>query len=166
MSDGNQTWRTPDWLFQLCEDLIGKRFKLDAAASKLNAKCKRFYTEKENGLIQPWVDGTFCNPGFSIFGLWIKRAVEEMHRVKGNACLIGPKGCSQLWFHRYAKLGRIYAPDQRIAFNHHTTGEPTQTAREDSMVYLIGQEFRNNNKLIFDLRPLAVAERRRVAEAA
>lgn len=157
MASELQTYRTPRWLFKMLQGKIVKtRFKLDAAASPQNALCKRFYTEKENGLARPWVDGTWCNPGFRIFGAWIRHAVEETNRTGGVMCLIGPKGCSQSWFHGYARLGTVYVPDQRISFNHPETGEPTGKAREDVMVYVIGGQFTNKHKTDFIVRPLAV----------
>lgn len=158
MADGNQTWRTPDWLFKLLEREVGRKLVLDAAASKVNAKCKRFYTEAENGLLQPWADGTFINPGFAIFGAWMKRAVEWAREHEHRVVLIGPKGCSQLWFHRYARQGVIFAPDQRIPFCHYETGEQTRAAREDSMAYVVGPGFWNKKSVDFDLRSLPVRQ--------
>jgi phage N-6-adenine-methyltransferase len=157
---GNQRWRTPQWLFALCEELLERRLVLDAAAEACNAKCKKFYTREQNGLLLPWVDGTFCNPGYNHFGAWIQHAVAECRAKQIHAALIGPKGCSQQWFHRHAIQGRVYAPDQRIAFDHYDTGEPTITAREDSMIYLLGPRVWNRSKTAFDYRPLVVSKRR------
>lgn len=145
---GDQNHRTPGWLYELLEtEIVKKKFQLDAAASKENTHCKKYYTEKTNGLVQPWWPGpVFCNPGFSIFGMWIKKAVEEAARRHIIACLIGPKGCSQSWFHKYAKQGTIYPPDQRISFYDSKTGLPTRGAREDVMVYIVGPGFWNRGR--------------------
>lgn len=47
-------WSTPQWLF----DELDKEFHftLDACAQPFNAKCKKFYSPKENGLEQNWKD--------------------------------------------------------------------------------------------------------------
>lgn len=141
---GNQTWRTPPWLFKKLEkEIVGGRFLLDAAASKENAMCKRFFTEKDDGLTKKWAARTFINPGYAQFGKWIAEAVRQARDNDITVCLIGPKGCSQRWFHEYAKQGTIYAPDRRIVFFHHTTGKPTAGAREDSMIYVVGSGFWN-----------------------
>lgn len=157
MSLGDQNRRTPDWLFQLLQkEVVKRKFKLDAAASKENALCKRFYTEETNGLNQRWLDPTFCNPGFANFGTWIMKAVKEARQHQLVACLIGPKGCSQKWYHDYAKQGTIYAPDQRLVFFDSKTGKPTPGAREDSMIYVLGPGFWNRSKTKFNYLPLAV----------
>lgn len=46
-------WETPQALF----DELDKEFHftLDAAASDKNHKCKKYYTERDNGLMQDWV---------------------------------------------------------------------------------------------------------------
>ena len=54
-------WSTPQWLF----DELDKEFHftLDACAQPFNAKCKKFYSPKENGLEQSWKgEAVFCCP--------------------------------------------------------------------------------------------------------
>lgn len=137
---GNQNYRTPPWLLALLEREVlgGKRFKLDAAATRENAVCKRYHDEAANGLLQPWADPTYCNPPYRAIELWIAKACREAEGSGLVACVVGPKGCSQAWFHEWAKRGTIWAPDQRIAFLDPDTGAQTESAREDSMVYSFG----------------------------
>lgn len=153
-----QRRRTPPWLFKKLEKLVGRKFKLDAAADQLNALCRKYYTAETDGLVQPWRDATFCNPGFQQFKWWIEKAVLEGEQNEITSCLIGPKGCSQSWYHTWARRGTIYAPDQRLVFNHPDTGEPTHGAREDTMVFLVGPGFWNKGfkKGLFDVRQLSV----------
>lgn len=51
-SSNRMDWETPQALFDELNAEFG--FSLDAAASESNAKCPRFFTERENGLIQSW----------------------------------------------------------------------------------------------------------------
>jgi len=160
---GDQNRRTPPWLFELIQhDIIKRKFKLDAAADRRNALCKRFYDEHADGLKQPWRDPTFCNPPFLHFGDWIRKGYEEALARVGEddkvVCLIGPCGSSQTWFHRYARAGTIYVPDQRLVFFDSQTGEPTHGADRDSMIYVLGPGFWNKRYKDgrFLVKPLAV----------
>ena len=66
-------WATPQDVFDKLN--IEFRFTLDPAATKKNAKCKRFYTTKENGLKQPWKDErVFVNPPYGrVIGAWVEK---------------------------------------------------------------------------------------------
>ncbi len=57
-------WATPLWLYRELDGRYGP-FDLDAAAAPWNAKCERFYTKRENALVQPWGRRTWCNPPYS-----------------------------------------------------------------------------------------------------
>lgn len=47
-----QDWITPDWLFNQLDREF--HFGLDAAASDLNHKCEKYFTEADDGLKQKW----------------------------------------------------------------------------------------------------------------
>lgn len=51
-SSREEKWETPQDFF----DALDKEFHftLDVAASEDNAKCRRYFTEKEDGLLQLW----------------------------------------------------------------------------------------------------------------
>jgi len=139
-----QEMRTPLWLFEALQRYIGVRFTLDAAASKENALCKRYFTEADNALSLVWdAPAAFCNPPFRRFYDWIEHGMKQAER--GNAktvCLVGPVGCSQSWFHEVAIQGTILAPDRRISFLL-PDGTPTHQADRDTMIYLFGERWRN-----------------------
>lgn len=51
-SSASDMWATPQWLF---DELNAEfNFTLDSCATPENAKCERFYTLADNGLIQNW----------------------------------------------------------------------------------------------------------------
>lgn len=62
-SSKTNEWATPQALF----DELNKEFKftLDPCATKENAKCDKYYTVEEDGLIQDWSkDIVFMNPPY------------------------------------------------------------------------------------------------------
>jgi phage N-6-adenine-methyltransferase len=72
----NDEYGTP-WFFYQALDRIFS-FTVDACASPLNAKHKRYWTVKEDGLAQPWMDErVFFNPPYSDPAPWVKKAHEE-----------------------------------------------------------------------------------------
>lgn len=51
------------------------RFTLDAAALPHNAKCSRFFTPEDDGLVQPWAgERVWCNPPYSDIRSWVEKA--------------------------------------------------------------------------------------------
>lgn len=61
-SSNKNYWETPQKLF----DKLNKKyhFEIDLAASKENAKCKKFYTEKDDALSKKWHGVCWCNPPY------------------------------------------------------------------------------------------------------
>lgn len=51
-SSNTPEWETPQDLFDRLDALY--HFDLDAAATPENAKCARFFTKEDNGLMQMW----------------------------------------------------------------------------------------------------------------
>lgn len=69
-------WETPQAFFDLVDAEFG--FTLDAAASPTNAKAPAFYTETENGLIQPWTGTVWCNPPYGRgIDSWVRKGYES-----------------------------------------------------------------------------------------
>lgn len=90
-------WSTPQDLFDKLNDEF--HFTLDPCSTHENAKCKKHYTIKDNGLIQDWSnDIVFMNPpyGRSIFN-WVKKAYES------NTLVVAllPARTDTKWFHEY-----------------------------------------------------------------
>lgn len=91
-------WSTPQPLFDRLNAEFA--FTLDAAATKENAKCARFYTKAENGLFQPWDDEcVFVNPPY---GHTVGKWVEKMATGNARVCvgLLAARTDTQ-WFHNY-----------------------------------------------------------------
>lgn len=125
---GRQDMRTPRWLVDILENMIGETFSLDAAAGITNYICDDWC---KDGLQEQWADWTFCNPPFAKTTLWVDKALSEC----AGSVLVLPAGCSQKWFHRLLGSDRttIYFPDKRINFDL-PDGTPTKNAPLDSIV--------------------------------
>ena len=74
-STGKNDWATPQDLF---DELNAEfNFTLDPCASHENAKCSKYYTIEENGLLQDWGNEVvFCNPPYSdnLQNDWVKKS--------------------------------------------------------------------------------------------
>lgn len=58
-----QDWETPPWLFNELDCEFS--FTLDVCASPHNAKCARYFTVEDNGLVQDWgTEVCWCNPPY------------------------------------------------------------------------------------------------------
>lgn len=91
-------WATPLEIFAMLDSEF--RFTLDPAATAENAKCKKFYTEKDDGLIQSWSDErVFCNPPYGReIGKWVKK----MHEGGAALCVgLLPARTDTKWFHSH-----------------------------------------------------------------
>ena len=76
-------------------------FDLDAAASKENALCPRFYDEEQNGLIQPWdAKRVWVNPPYSEIKKWIQKAIMEAQVLRNceEVVLLLPARTCTKWF--------------------------------------------------------------------
>lgn len=76
----NQTWETPQQLFQELNQEFS--FTLDPCASAENAKCKKFFTKDADGLSQDWSgERVFCNPPYGRdISKWVSKAFNETRK--------------------------------------------------------------------------------------
>ena len=88
VSSKSNEWATPQDFF----DNLDKEFHftLDPCATKENAKCKKFFTIKENGLAQNWEkEIVFMNPPYGGHTReWIEKALLSSRRGAKVICLI------------------------------------------------------------------------------
>ena len=76
-SSASEEWATPVNLFRQLDKLYN--FTLDPCATVENAKCKKFYTKEDDGLIQSWTnERVFCNPPYGNgIDKWLAKATQE-----------------------------------------------------------------------------------------
>lgn len=69
-------WATPQAFFDLVDAEFG--FTLDSAAEPHNAKCDRYYTETDCGLLNEWTGVVWCNPPYGRgIAEWIRKGYES-----------------------------------------------------------------------------------------
>jgi site-specific DNA-methyltransferase (adenine-specific) len=112
ISSARDDWETPQDLFDQLDEEFD--FTLDPCATKKNAKCKKYYTEKDDGLSRSWAgERVFVNPPY---GRRIYKWVEKCNYAVfiENAKLVVallPARTDTQWFHSY-----IYNGNTQIRF--------------------------------------------------
>lgn len=109
----------PEFLEALKKKLNIEEFTLDVAASVENAVAKRFYTEAEDGLIQPWAcrGWVFCNPPFADIEPWVKKAKKEAYDSYVWSAILVPASTGANWWRDYVHLpSRPIFLNGRLAF--------------------------------------------------
>lgn len=92
-------WETPDELFKELDSKY--HFTLDACARPENAKCKKFFTVKEDGLAQDWKGHTvFCCPpsGRGNLSRWVQKAAKEAKKKGTTVVMLLPVSTDSKWF--------------------------------------------------------------------
>jgi site-specific DNA-methyltransferase (adenine-specific) len=114
-SKTSDEWATPQGLFDRLNEEFG--FTLDPAATSKNAKCKKFFTLQNNGLIQSWQgEKVFINPPFSNVKGFMKKAYEE-GKTTLVVCLVASR-TDTTWFHDFAmKASEIRLIRGRLNYN-------------------------------------------------
>lgn len=100
-STGKNDWETPQDLFDELDTEF--HFTLDPCATPETAKCSKYYTEEDDGLIQDWTGETvFCNPPYSDRQQtsWVKKCHEHA-KNGGIAVMLIPARTDTRRFHEY-----------------------------------------------------------------
>lgn len=121
ISEGHQLkdlWGTPDEVFlPLTKEF---NFDLDPCCTNDTAKCYKFYTPADNGLIQSWEGrNVFVNPPYSRGNIdeWVKVCCMEGLSKAGVVVALLPVSTSAKWFHTYVlDKAEIRFFDGRIKF--------------------------------------------------
>jgi phage N-6-adenine-methyltransferase len=97
-SSATDDWATPQEIFD--ELNLEFNFTLDPCASSNNAKCKKYFTLKQNGLVHSWKDDiVFMNPPYGrAIGKWVEKAA-----TCGAKTVVGllPARTDTNWFHSW-----------------------------------------------------------------
>lgn len=110
-SSANDVWETPQEFFdELNEEF---HFTLDPCALPTNAKCEKYFTPTDNGLIQDWGgEKVFCNPpyGRAIYN-WVRKCSEEARKKNTTVVALIPARTDTRYFHKF-----IYHKAKEIRF--------------------------------------------------
>jgi site-specific DNA-methyltransferase (adenine-specific) len=137
---------TPQWLFNILNDEF--HFTLDPCAVKKNAKCKKYFTQKEDGLKQDWTNEiVFVNPPYCRnTSKWVTKAYNES--LKGaTVVLLLSAATGRKWFHNFVFN---YAAQIRwikgfIKFDGASYGAPFASA-----VVIFSQTYNPANKQVYN----------------
>lgn len=98
-SSKTDMWETPQYLFDKLNSNF--HFDIDVCATKKNAKCKKFYTKKQDGLSQEWKGVCWCNPPYGREIIkWVRKASDSAKNGATVIMLI-PARTDTKWFHDY-----------------------------------------------------------------
>ncbi len=125
-SSKTDLWATPQDLF---DRLHAKHnFQLDVCATPDNAKCLRYFTAAEDGLLQEWKGVCWMNPPYGrAIGAWMKKAYESGMEGALVVCLV-PARTDTAWWHDYAMKGEIEFLRGRLKFGGHANNAPFPSA--------------------------------------
>lgn len=119
-------WATPQWLFDALHKEFG--FTLDPCSDGTNAKCKKFYTPVENGLLRDWKTETvFMNPPYSEVDVWMRKAYGAAQEGATVVCLVPARTDTQ-WWHEYVMKGEVRLIRGRLKFGDAENSAPFPSA--------------------------------------
>ena len=100
-SSKTDNWATPQKYFDELNMEFG--FNLDPCADDENHKCEKYFTIKENGLIQNWGGyRVFCNPPYGReICKWVEKAYQESKKANTLICMLIPARTDTKYFHQY-----------------------------------------------------------------
>lgn len=110
-SSATDQWATPQAFFDKLNAEFG--FTLDPCALPSNAKCTKYYTPTDNGLLQDWGgEIVFCNPpyGRAIYD-WVRKCSEEASKPNTTVVALIPARTDTRYFHEF-----IYHQAKEIRF--------------------------------------------------
>ena len=124
-SSVNNVWETPQAFFDKLNEEF--RFTLDACALPDNAKCGKYFTPQENGLLQNWEGHTvFCNPPYGReIAAWVEKCYVESRKKNTKIVMLLPVRTDTVYFHKFIyKKSEIRFVKGRLKFGNATNSAP------------------------------------------
>ena len=119
-------YATPIALFKELNEEF--HFTLDVCATSSNAKCSRFFTKEEDGLVQPWSGIIWMNPPYGReIGNWLKKANEAAITGATVVCLV-PARTDTIWWHNYVIQHEVRFIKGRLKFGDSINNAPFPSA--------------------------------------
>ena len=127
-SSKSNEWETPPDFF----DKLNKKFKftLDPCCTPDNAKCKKYYTYREDGLLCSWKDEVvFVNPPYGDVGKWVKKSYLESTVNGATVVMLIPARTDTKYWHNYVmKASEVYFVKGRLKFGDSQNSAPFPSA--------------------------------------
>lgn len=131
-SSRSDNWATPQVFFNKLHAEFC--FTLDPCATRENAKCSKFYTKEENGLVQDWGgECVFCNPPYGKeIAKWVQKCCEEAKKPNTVVVALLPARTDTKYFHEYI----LHAKEIRFVRGRLKFGNSKAAAPFPSMVVI------------------------------
>ena len=115
-SSASNEWATPSYLFKYLDGIY--HFTLDPCCTHETAKCKKHFTQSDDGLSQSWANEiVFMNPPYGReIGVWVKKAYEESLKGAIVCCLIPARTDTKWWSDYCLKADNILFLTGRVKF--------------------------------------------------
>ena len=115
-SSKSNEWKTPQGLYDKLDKEFG--FTLDPCCTKESAKCGKYYTKADDGLIQDWSnDVVFMNPPYGReIPKWIEKAFYESARGSIVVCLVPARTDTRYWWDYIFPYAEIRFIKGRVKF--------------------------------------------------
>lgn len=125
-SHNSDLWATPQWLFDALDQEFG--FTLDPCCTSESAKCKRYFTPEDNGLVKDWsTEVVFMNPPYSECAAWMQKAYQSSLAGATVVCLV-PARTDTRWWHGFAMKAEIRLIKGRLRFGDAAQNAPFPSA--------------------------------------
>lgn len=128
-SSKTNEWATPQYLFDELDREFN--FTLDPCCTDENAKCEKYFTIEDDGLMQDWSNEiVFVNPPYGReIKHWVRKAYEESLKGATVVCLI-PSRTDTTYWHDYifGKASDIRFLKGRLKFGDSKNSAPFPSA--------------------------------------
>jgi len=99
-ASGSDDWETPQEFFDAVDEVF--HFDIDVCATRANAKCERYFTESEDGLLQTWSGVCWMNPPYGReISRWVQKAYESTLNPDTVVVCLLPARTDTRWWHDY-----------------------------------------------------------------
>ena len=122
VSTGWNAWSTPQPVLDSLCRVLGDRFDLDPCASRqkrLRTHARRYFTEDDDGLTQPWHGRVYINPPYGpAIAAWTAKAIDEVTAGRANVVIgLVPARTDTRWWHTtIAGRSDVWLLRGRLAF--------------------------------------------------
>ena len=140
-SSKEEKWQTPDDVFN---KLNGEfNFTLDPCCQHDSAKCGKYYTPVENGLLQSWEGETvFVNPPYGrSLKTWVRKCHNEATKDNTIVVMLIPSRTDTSYFHDYIyNKSEVRFLRGRIKFVNPVTKKQKDSAPFPSMIVIFNNK--------------------------
>lgn len=105
-------YMTPPELYRMALDYFKiDKFSLDTCCTEENIPAQEYYKNGEkDGLKEPWMAYSWCNPPFNDSAKWVEKAYKENRELGANIAMLIPVRTETKFWHDYI----LYNPDVEI----------------------------------------------------